>query len=69
MIGTLLYVFGSCERHSKLTEEIYIPLGPVPKEDTLDMSINWASNRNCQIKVLDTWKVTRATLLCQESIK
>ena len=25
-IGTVLYVFGSCERHSELTEEMYIPL-------------------------------------------
>ena len=24
--GTLLYGFGSCERHSELTEEMYIPL-------------------------------------------
>ena len=33
--GTLLKVFGSCERHSELTEEMYIPLRPIPKEDTL----------------------------------
>ena len=33
MIGSLLCVFGSCERHSKLTEEMYIPLRPIPKED------------------------------------
>ena len=26
MIGTLLYVFGSCERRCKLTEEMHIPL-------------------------------------------
>ena len=35
MIGTLLYVFGSCERHSELTEEMCIPLRPIPKENTL----------------------------------
>ena len=35
MIGTLLYVFGSCERHSELTEEMYIPLRPIQKEDSL----------------------------------
>ena len=35
MIGTLPYVFGSCERLSKLTEEMYIPLRPIPKEDSL----------------------------------
>ena len=34
MRGTLLYVFGSCERHSELTEEMHIPLRPLPKEDT-----------------------------------
>ena len=34
-IGTLLYVFGSCERHSKLTEQMHVPLRPIPKEDTL----------------------------------
>ena len=35
MIGTLLYVFGSCERHSNLTEEMGIPLRPIPKKDSL----------------------------------
>ena len=33
--GTLLYVVGSYERHSKLTEEMHIPLRPILKEDTL----------------------------------
>ena len=31
MIGNLLDVFGSCERHSKLTE-VYIPFRPISKE-------------------------------------
>ena len=36
MIGTLLYVFGSCERHVKLTEHMHILLRLIPKEeDTL----------------------------------
>ena len=35
MIGTLLHAFGSCERHSELTLEIYIPFAPIPKEDIL----------------------------------
>ena len=35
MIATLLYVFGSRERRSKHTEEMYIPLRPIPKEDCL----------------------------------
>ena len=30
-----LLVFGSCERHSKLTEEMHIRLKPIPKEDSL----------------------------------
>ena len=32
MIETLVYVFGSCERHSQLTEEVYIFLRPTPRE-------------------------------------
>ena len=34
MIGTLLYVFGSCERHSELAEEMKILLRLIPKEDS-----------------------------------
>ena len=34
MIGTLLYVSGSCERHSELTEEMYMTLRLMPKEDS-----------------------------------
>ena len=43
-IGTFLCVFGSCESHSKLTNEMHISLRPkemhiplrlTPKEDTL----------------------------------
>ena len=35
MTGPLLYVLGSCERHSQLTDEMYISLRPIPKEDIL----------------------------------
>ena len=35
VIRTLLYVFGSCECHSKLAEEMHIPLRPIPTEDSL----------------------------------
>ena len=35
MTGTLLYVFGSHERHFEFTNEMYIPLRPIPMEDTL----------------------------------
>ena len=37
MIGTLPYVFGSCERRSKLTEEMCIPLRPIPREDSYSL--------------------------------
>ena len=41
MIGTILYVLGSRERNSKLKKkkkkkiEMYIPMRPIPKGDTL----------------------------------
>ena len=35
MVGTLPYVLDSCERLSKLTEEMHIHLRPIPEEDTL----------------------------------
>ena len=31
IIENLVYVFGSCERHSKSTKEMYMPLKPTPK--------------------------------------
>ena len=34
MTGTLLCVFGSCERHSEITEKMYIPLRPITIEDS-----------------------------------
>ena len=60
MIETLLYVVGSHERHSEFTEEMYIPLRPIPREDFIvDVPIHWSSNRNWQTKELDPWKVTQ----------
>ena len=35
IILNLLCVFGSRERHSECTEELSIPLRPIPKEDCL----------------------------------
>ena len=35
MIGTVLYVLGSPERHSKLTVGMHIRFRPIPKEDSL----------------------------------
>ena len=67
---TRLYVFGSCERHSKLTEEIHIPLRPTPKTlFVVDASTNRLTNRNCQTRLLGTWKVKQLSLLRRESVK
>ena len=63
MIGTLVYVFGSCEHHSKLQIRKIHPF------KTDNVSINWATDRNRQTKQLDTWLVTQLTLLRQESVK
>ena len=35
----------------------------------VDVPINWASDRNWQTKVLDTWRVTQLNVLHQESVK
>ena len=35
MIGTLLYNFGSCGRHSKHTDQMHIPLRPLLKGNSL----------------------------------
>ena len=68
MIGTLLYVLGSRERQSKLTQEMPISLRSIPKDNTLlgRRFINWSTNRNWQTKVLDTGKVTQLNLPRQE---
>ena len=65
MIGTLLYVVRQCERHSELTEEMSIPLRPIPKEDGVDVSENKLGNKQklADYKVLDKWKVTLLNLL------
>ena len=70
MIGTHSYVCGSRERHSELTEEMHIPLRPIPKEDTrpILVSIHWATDGNWLTKQLDIWKVTQLNLPLQESV-
>ena len=68
MVGTLLYVAGSCERHSKFIKEMYIPFRPIPKED-VDFSINWTTNRNWQTRLLVRRKVTQLNILRQKSGK
>ena len=35
----------------------------------VDVSINWATDRNWQTRLLDTWKVTQMNLPRQESVK
>ena len=59
MLGSLLYIFGSSERHCKSSKETYIPLRP-NQIDTLFVvvCINWATNRNWQTKLRDRRKVT-----------
>ena len=57
----------SCERHSKLTEEMYSPLRPILKEDSSSFTFyKLATNRNWQSKVLDTGKVTQQNIPRQE---
>ena len=57
MILTLLYVFGSCERHCEPAKEICSPLRPIPKGDSVVVFTIWATNRNWQARLLDTWFV------------
>ena len=47
---------------------MYIPSRPTPKEDTVVVRINWATNTNRLTKLLDTRKVTRLILLRQENV-
>ena len=35
----------------------------------VDVSVNWPSNRKWQTKVLDSWKATQLTFLCQACVK
>ena len=71
MRGTLLYIFDLFERPSKLTEVLHILWGRYQRKtlSVIDVSINWAANRNWQTKVLDTWKVAQLNLPDQESVK
>ena len=42
----------------KLKLEMYIPLTPIPKGGTGDVSINGVTDRHWQTKLFDTWRVT-----------
>ena len=67
---TRLYVFGSCERHSKLTEEMHIPLRPTPKTlFVVDASTNRLTNRNCQTRLLGTWKVNSSVYFVEKVLR
>ena len=72
MKGTLLNVFGSCERHSKLkNRDTWSSLLDSYLRKTLffvEVSVYWATVRNWHTKVLDTWKVAQLILLHQESV-
>ena len=57
MIGTILYVFGKCQRHFKLMNRGVHPFQTRYQRKTpffVDVSINWATGRNWQTKLLDT---------------
>ena len=70
--GTLLYVFGSCECHSKPTKEMHISLRPIPKNDALPRwgfyKLGIWQKLADQSRLHDTWKVTHLKLLRQESV-
>ena len=70
MIGTLPYVFGALESHSKFTEEMHTTLRPMPKMTVfvVDVSIDWTVGRNWQTKVLASGKVPQLTLPRQKSV-
>ena len=73
-IEALLYVFSSCERHSK-PAEMYILYKKYKKKYqreilcVVDVSINWAADRNWQTKLQDTWRITQMNLPRQERVK
>ena len=52
MIGTLLYVLGSCQRHSEPTKGMCIPLRLIPKEGTL-----WSFVQSGQLAETDKTKL------------
>ena len=61
---------GSCERRSELTEEMYIPLRPIPKEDSswlmfLETGQVTEIGRDF---VSDSWKVAQLNIRFQESV-
>ena len=49
-------------------KEMHIPLRPIPEEDSLRFSINWATNKNWQTNLLDRRKVFQLNILRQESV-
>ena len=55
MIGTLLYVFGSCEHNSELRDIHSFQTDTRRRLFVVDVSIDWSSNRNWHSKVLNTW--------------
>ena len=77
MIGSRLYIFGSCVLHSKPTRDVR-PFGTngctsiwgqyQREAFFVVVCIHWTTNRNWQSKLLDGRKVTQLILLCQESV-
>ena len=71
MTGTLLYVLGSCERHSKPYRRDVHPFEADTKGRlfVVDVSVKWPSNRNWQTKVLDSRKVTQQVYFVRKVIR
>ena len=70
MMGTLLYISGSCERHAEPYRRDVHPFETDTKGRlfVVDVTIDWPNNRNGQTRVLDSWKVTLLNLHRRESV-
>ena len=65
MTGTLLYVFGSWERHSELNRKRYTSRRDRYQLEirfVVDISENWTTDRNWHTKLLDPWKVNQLNI-------
>ena len=71
MTSTLLYVSGSRECHSKLTEEMQIPLRPVPREHSSSLMLLYMLDKSQKLANQSTGSMEgiSAILLPQKSVK
>ena len=65
-----IYVFGSCECHSKLHIELTCLWDRYHRKTLffVAVSINWATDGKCQTNLLDTWKAARMNFPRQETV-